>query len=57
MVGQLRNAKADRRETERERKMAEAVAHMKQLFPGVHIVPMGTPLPVPLSLVRSDTLA
>ncbi|KAK9820343.1 hypothetical protein WJX72_009251 [[Myrmecia] bisecta] len=34
--GQLKNAKADRKENERERKAAEALDSMKRLFPGVY---------------------
>mmetsp|Transcript_2185 Transcript_2185/g.5451 ORF Transcript_2185/g.5451 Transcript_2185/m.5451 type:complete len:1077 (-) Transcript_2185:247-3477(-) len=34
--GKLREARADRRESDRERKMKEAVAAMKQIFPGVY---------------------
>jgi structural maintenance of chromosome 1 len=33
---QLRELKADRRESERDAKMAEAVESLKRLFPGVH---------------------
>jgi len=32
----LRDARAQRRETERDRRAADAVAHMRRLFPGVH---------------------
>lgn len=32
--GRLREAKAERRETDRDRKSAEAVAHLKRSIPG-----------------------
>ena len=35
--GKLKEAKADRRENERERKMRDAVIKMKELFPGACI--------------------
>lgn len=46
-MGKLRNAKADRRETERERKMLDAITHMKQLFPGARTVPASPPYLIP----------
>lgn len=33
---QLRELKADKRENERDKRIAEAVASLKRLFPGVH---------------------
>ena len=36
LSGKLREAKADRKESEREVRMAEAVVSMKRLLPGVH---------------------
>lgn len=36
MEAQLGEARADRRESQRERRMAEAVDVMRRLFPGVH---------------------
>ena len=34
--GTLADAKADRKESERDRKIHEAIANLKRLFPGVH---------------------
>lgn len=34
MDGRLREAKAERRETDKDRKSAEAVAHLKRAIPG-----------------------
>lgn len=36
--GTLADAKADRKESERDRKIHEAIANLKRLFPGVQSV-------------------
>jgi structural maintenance of chromosome 1 len=36
LEGQLREVKANKRESERDSKLSEAVASLKRLFPGVH---------------------
>ena len=61
MEGQLKEAKADRRESERERIMLKAVANMRQLFTGpsscIHLTYMTYPVPQPLCLATLSLLA
>lgn len=40
----LADAKADRKESERDRKIHEAIANLKRLFPGVQFAPHLQPL-------------
>lgn len=46
---QLRDAKADRKETERDRRMTDAVQKLKRMHPGMHNIP-------PLSQVNMSLL-
>ena len=41
--GQLREAKADRKESERDRRAGEAVEQLKRFFPGGDIAPLHPP--------------
>ncbi len=44
--GSLAEAKADRKESERDRKIHEAVTNLKRLFPGMYIPRLATALNV-----------